>query len=503
MHHVILGAGPAGVTAAETIRKHDAGATITLIGGEPEPPYARMAIPYYLEGKILEDGTHLRSDPEHYQSLGINYRQGRAVALDSKAKQLKLAAPESMEELIPYDRLLISTGASPVHPPIKGIQSPGVHTCWTLDDARHIAALAKKGEPVVLVGAGFIGSIILEALAKKGVHLTVVETGDRMVPRMLDETAGNMLKSWCENKGVSVLTGTSVASIALAETAAATASTTPTSASAPPPATAAARAAPPPEPPAIPKKIGLLQRLFGYSESSPPPASTAAPAPITPDPALKPQAMAAEPSTTAASTGHGLTVTLSNGETLPAALVVIATGVRPNIEFLTGSGLDIDQGIKVDEHFATSVPDVYAAGDIAEAKDLSTGSFDVLAIQPVAVEHGYLAGLNMAGIPSTHQGSLNMNVLDTIGLISVSFGSWMGVPGGERANLHDPAEWRYIRLEFSGDRLIGAQCVGLTQNVGMLRGLIQTGQHLGHWKDVLLRSPERIAEAYVATTCGL
>ena len=127
----------------------------------------------------------------------------------------------------------------------------------------------------------------------------------------------------------------------------------------------------------------------------------------------------------------------------------------------------------------------------------------MLAIQPVAVEHGYTAALNMCGHEARHRGSLNMNVLDTVGLISSSFGSWMGVDGGDRGVSTDRDGYRYVRLEFDGDRLIGGQAVGVTDNIGMMRGLIQTGLRLGDWKDKLIRAPERLAEAYVSTVEGV
>jgi hypothetical protein len=76
-----------------------------------------------------------------------------------------------------------------------------VHPCWTLADARAIAQRAHKGARVLQMGAGFIGCIIMEALAARGVQLTVVEMGDRMVPRMMGPTAGGMIKDWCENQG--------------------------------------------------------------------------------------------------------------------------------------------------------------------------------------------------------------------------------------------------------------------------------------------------------------
>lgn len=451
MHHVIIGAGPAGVTAAETIRKYGGNDHITLLAGEGEPPYSRMAIPYYLEGDIVETGTYLRSKANHYDNLGITVQQAGVGSVDPKSKTLALTDGGELN----YDRLLLATGASPIRPPIQGLELPGVCNCWTLSDARQIIKRADKGAPVVLLGAGFIGSIILEALVTKGVDLTVVEMGDRMVPRMLDATAGNMLKRWCEEKGVRVLTGTTVEAI-----------TEPSSRTAQH---------------ATQSKPGFFARLFGFAKFEAETETVMAHSPI----------------------NNNLNVRLGNGESIPAKLVVIAAGVRSNTAFLDGSGLEVGEGVRVDDHLLTNAPDIYAAGDVAQARDLSTAQYDVLAIQPVAVEHGMIAGLNMAGHATPHRGSLNMNVLDTIGLISSSFGSWMGVDGGERGELLDDADWRYLRLEFDGERLVGGQAVGLTEHVGMMRGLIQTGLPLGSWKARLLKSPERLTEAYVATAQGI
>jgi NAD(P)H-nitrite reductase large subunit len=415
MNYVILGAGPAGVTAAETLRSVDPNASITLIGGEPEPPYSRMALPYLIYGKIDEGGTYLRQDPTHYDKLRIRYVTGRCGGIDSRAKQVFLSGGETL----PYDKLLIATGANPIMPPIPGSNLEGVETCWTLDDGRNILKLADKGSPVVLVGAGFIGSIILEALYLRGCKITVVELAPRMVARMMDETAGGMLGRWCESKGVRVLTNTRVESISKG----------------------------------------------GEGEPR-------------------------------------LSVHFSNGESAPADLAVLAVGVRSNTGFLVGSGVKVKTGIVVDEYLQTTAPDVYAAGDCCEGIDLSTGKPDMLAIQPVAVEHGRIAALNMAGHQHRHRGSLNMNVLDTMGLISSSFGLWQGAQVGETGKLIDEDGFKYMKLEFEGDRLVGAQCVGMTDHVGMLRGLIQTGFHLGEWKDKLLAAPQRVREAYIDVVQG-
>ena len=92
MQHVIIGAGPAGVIAAETLRKLDSAADITIVADEPEPPYSRMAIPYYLVGNIDEAGTYLRKSPGHYDSLGIDVVQDRVDAVAGVERKLTLAS---------------------------------------------------------------------------------------------------------------------------------------------------------------------------------------------------------------------------------------------------------------------------------------------------------------------------------------------------------------------------------------------------------------------------
>ena len=203
MTYVVVGAGPSGVVAAETLRKADAETEIVLIGEEPEPPYSRMAIPYYLTGKIDEAGTYLRKTDGHYDTKNITYQQGKVESVDAEAGKLNLHGGGSQD----YDKLLICTGASPIKPPVEGLDQPGVHHCWTLEDARQIIGLAHEGADVVLIGAGFIACIILEALVERGVNLSVVEMEERMLPRMMDEIGGDMIKRWCVNKGVNVQTG--------------------------------------------------------------------------------------------------------------------------------------------------------------------------------------------------------------------------------------------------------------------------------------------------------
>ena len=97
---------------------------------------------------------------------------------------------------------------------------------------------------------------------------------------------------------------------------------------------------------------------------------------------------------------------------------------------------------------------------MAQGPDFSTGRQEVHAIQPTAVEHGRIAAPNMAGADTPFRGSLSTNVLSTLGLVSSSFGLWMGVEGGERSVAVDEARSRYLRLEFGDDRIVGAHSCG-------------------------------------------
>ena len=412
MHHVIVGAGPAGVIAAETLRKKSRNDSITIIGEESYPAYSRMAIPYFLAGDVDESGTYLRHGENHFEDRDIKICQDRVTSVTPDSKSVSLAGGSSMA----YDRLLLAVGASAIRPPIAGMDLPNVHNCWTLDDAHRILKDVKAGDRVVLLGAGFIGCIVLQALVEMKLNLTVIELADRMLARMMDDAGGNMIKHWCENKGVAVRTGA--------------------------------------------EAKGVVEK------------------------------------------DNALEITLGDGSTISTDHIVCAAGVRSNIQFLDGSGIATADGVLVDHHLKTNIDNIYAAGDVAQGPDRSTGEQQVHAIQPTASEHGRIAGNQMAGDATPYGGSLSMNVLNTLGLITSSFGLWDGIDGGDRVTTEDRAHNRYLRLEFKDDVLVGALAIGLTQHVGVLRGLVQTGVRLDQWKARLKRDPSQLMHAYLAKVQG-
>jgi len=413
MNHVIIGAGPAGVTAAEEIRKLDSSAEITLISHEPGLPYARMAIPYFIKNSIEESGMQIRVSDTHFSDLNISLRHGIVSSIEPADKHIYF----ENDEPINYDKLLIASGGSPLTPPIEGIDLPGVYPCWTVENARQIIKHAIPGSQIVLIGAGFISTTIVEALYERGGSLTIVEMADRLIPRMMDKNGGDIIRKWCEARGVTIKTSARVETISRHE--------------------------------------------------------------------------------------DKLRLTFSELDAIEADLVISATGVAPNIGFLEGSGIKTDLGILVDEYLDSSDPDIYAAGDVAQPPDLLTDTKTVMAVQPVATEHGRLAAINMVkGNTVEWHGSINMNVLDMLGLVSCSFGLWNGIEGGDSAELYKPEQNKYIKLQFDGDRLIGASSVGFTDHVGVFQGLIQGKVRLGEWKPKLIEDPRQIMKAWIGCTQG-
>lgn len=411
--HVIVGGGPAGINAIETIRMYDKDASITLVCDEPA--YARMALPYFIAGEIPEQQV-MTGDDAYFKRLGVTTRFGaRATRVDPGAKTVTLNDGSS----VAYDNLLIATGSSPQKLDIPGADGNGVHNLWTIDDAHKAVAVLSKQAEVAFVGGGFIGFIVLNAMHKVGARLHVIELEKRVLTRMLDAQGSSLVNSWLDRQGVKVTTGASVSEIAHGS-------------------------------------------------------------------------------------GGKKTLKLSNGSETTADLVIIATGIKPNIGFLDGSGIKTNLGVLVNNRCQTNYPDVYAAGDVAEGPDMSTGQQAVHAIQPTAVDHGRIAGANMAGQDVAYPGSLSMNILDVCGLQCASFGIWQE-DGHETMTAINAARPVYRKLVWDGDCIIGAILLGPAEDVamlndmGMIKGLIQAQTALGAWKDHIKAHPVDIRRPYVAT----
>jgi NAD(P)H-nitrite reductase large subunit len=186
-------------------------------------------------------------------------------------------------------------------------------------------------------------------------------------------------------------------------------------------------------------------------------------------------------------------VKLENGEVVPCQLLVMAAGVRPNLEFLEGTRIQKKQGLLVDAHQQTSIKGIYAAGDVAETTDLLSGQRVVIAIWPEALNQGRIAGLNMAGVPTKYEGSMAMNVTSVLGLPIASLGLWQVTDATEyriHSSLHE-SKRIYRKLIFKDGRLVGAVLVGshVNSEAGILHNFIRTRQSFAVTPDQLVAGP--------------
>jgi len=411
--HVIVGGGTAGLNAILAIREHDRGASeVVLVSAER--PYSRMVLPYYL-GRSIAESHVFTASPARLAQLNVRTHLGRrAVGLDAAVGKLTLDDGTVVE----YDDLLIATGSSAVRPAVPGADGPGMHSFWTLPQARGVVAGIREGTHVVMVGAGFIAFTILNAILALKARLGIVEIAPRILPRMIDATGARMVETWLRRHGVAIRTGATLTAIEAA---------------------------------------GERRRLR-----------------------------------------------FREGADLVADLVIMATGIRTNLEWLDGSGVRVNRGVLVDDHLRSSVENIYAAGDVAEGRDLVTGEPGVHAIEPTAMEHGRIVGANMAGRDVAYRGSLLMNIVEVCHLDIASFGAWED-PTAEAVAAERPERFAYRKLLWRGDRLRGAMILGMaddiwtTNDVGMLKGLTQAGNGLGAWKAHLSRNPFDVKSAFVAS----
>jgi len=302
---VIIGAGAAGHSAAETLRREGYQGTVTVIGADESVPYDRPNLSKdYLAGNAPEEWIPLRGR-EFYAEQKVDLRTGvRATSIDVAARTVVL----SDGTRVPYEALLLATGAEPVKPTVPGGDLPHVFTLRTLADSRAIIARAKEARRAVVLGASFIGMEVAASLRARGLEVHVVAPQARPLERVLGPEVGDFVRALHEAKGVRFHLEQSVTSI--------------------------------------------------DAEKG---------------------------------------VTLTSGEVLPADLVVAGIGVRPVLTLAESAGLALDAGVKVNAWLETSVPGIWAAGDIARWPDPHTGQNIRVEHWVVAQRQGQTAARNMLG----------------------------------------------------------------------------------------------------------
>jgi NADPH-dependent 2,4-dienoyl-CoA reductase/sulfur reductase-like enzyme/rhodanese-related sulfurtransferase len=324
---VIIGGVAAGPKAASKIIRMNPQADITIIEKGLFLSYAGCGLPYYVSGEIkdqkqlMETPAGVVRDVEFFLNVkNLKVRNHTEVlAIDRSAKRVrtkKLATGE--ESWLPYDKLVLATGASPVIPPIPGVNKKNVFTLHGLHDAEGIKrALAEhKAKDVVIVGGGLIGVEATEALFKHGCRVTIVEMSSQILGH-LDWEIARLVEIYLESHAVRVMTGT---------------------------------------------RVLALESLSG--------------------------------------SGDTVTHVKTDQGDLPADMVVLAIGVRPNISLAQQAGLAIGEtthAIRVDDHMRTSDPDIYAAGDCVECRDRQTGRPCYVPLGSTANKQGRVVALNICG----------------------------------------------------------------------------------------------------------
>jgi nitrite reductase (NADH) large subunit len=398
-HYVIIGASAAGIQAAEDIRRLDAQGQITVLSAEKHYPYSRCLISRYVEGKLAPADLQFRTG-HFFEDWGVRGLLNTLVErIDPQTKQVHCAD----KSVIPYDKLLLATGARPATLRIPGVQLNNVFTFHTMEDAERIVTAAKIGENVVVLGGGFAGLEAAYALVRSGKKVTVVERAGQILPNQLDPAGSRIIHEDLAHSGVKIILNSSVSEI-----------------------------------------------LGGSSVHS---------------------------------------VALTDHSILPADIVVLATGIRPNKELAEAAGLATNRGIIVNEFMQTSNPDIYAAGDVIEIEDVATGRRVSSATWFNAVLQGKYAGFNMAGHRRPYSDAVGIqNAVQFHHVPAISFGQTL-------VGVEDTDEYEVITLETAGvyrklvlkeNKLCGMIFVGDIAKAGFYAAIIRHRLDIFKVKDKLL-----------------
>jgi NADPH-dependent 2,4-dienoyl-CoA reductase/sulfur reductase-like enzyme/nitrite reductase/ring-hydroxylating ferredoxin subunit len=301
---VIVGGGAAGFAAAEMLRRQEFRGNIVLLSDDSAPPVDRPNLSKdYLAGSAPEDWLPLRPD-SFYAEAGIDLRlKSNVASIDTSARNVIMAVGGS----IPYDRLLLATGAEPVRLPIPGADQPHVHTLRSLADCRAIIDLVNGADRAIVIGASFIGLEAAAALRARDIEVHVVAPEQRPMERVLGPEMGDFVRALHEEHGVIFHLGNTVVAI------------------------------------------------------------------------------------------DGKRATLKSGGVLEADLIVVGVGVRPRLALAEQAGLALDRGVAVDAYLETSIPGIYAAGDIARWPDPHSSENIRVEHWVVAERQGQTAARNMLG----------------------------------------------------------------------------------------------------------
>lgn len=386
---MIIGNGVAGTTAAETIRKGDRDAEITLLANEPYPLYNRVALPPFIKHKVPSQKVFLRTLEFHRQNRLDLRLQTEAVRVDTDGQVVYTA--DGAEH--PYDALVVATGGRPHKLTVPGSDAVGIFNFQYYDDATAIIERMKTARVGVVVGGSFIAYELAEAFRHNGLQVYWLIRGPRFLRRILDEDGGALVDDIARGHGVETVYG---------------------------------------------EEVAVVHQKDGQVAG----------------------------------------VTTTSGKEFPADIIGVGVGLKLNTDCLAGTPVKTDLGVLTNEYLETNVPNVYAAGDVAQFFDLVINRHNQMGTWGNATAHGRVVGTNILGDRKPHydipmySSGLFDSYIRVIGLTPENY------PDLESYARLDVRNRSYQRLFFLEDRCVGAVLIGEMKFRTIIFGLIKSGQKI-------------------------
>ncbi|MFK4130820.1 nitrite reductase large subunit NirB [Pseudomonas luteola] len=400
---VLIGNGMAGVRTLEELFKlapdlYD----VTVFGAEPHPNYNRILLSPVLAGEQTFEEIVL-NDLNWYAEHAIELHLNRRVTEIDRQNRRVIAEDGTVAE---YDRLIIATGSNPFILPIPGKDLEGVIGYRDIADTQAMIDTAATHRHAVVIGGGLLGLEAANGLKLRGMDVTVVHIGDWLMERQLDKTAGNLLQTALESRGLNFL---------------------------------------------LPKQTAEL-----LDDGN----------------------------------GRVCAVRFADGDQIPADLVVMAAGIRPNYTLAESAGLTCNRGLTVDDTMRTTDPDIFAIGECAAHRGIAYGLVAPLFEQAkVCANHLALQGT------AEYHGSVTSTKLKVTGIDLFSAGDFIGGEGCEEITLSDPIGGIYKKLVIRDDILVGACLYGDTADGGWYFRQIRENHNVSEIRDLLMFGEHAIGDA--------
>ncbi len=399
MRVLIVGGVAGGASAAARLRRLDESAEIIVFERGPHVSFANCGLPYFLSGEIATKDKLLVQTPERLKAVfNLDVRiRSEVVSIDRPSQVVTvrdLANGREYQER--YDALVLSPGASPIVPPIPGVDRPGIFTLRNIPDLTRIDdwITSKRAKRAVVGGGGYIGLEVAEQLKRRGLDVTLAQSSSQVLIQFDPEMAA-YVHAELRKHGINLLLG---------------------------------------------------QPVVGFEEPTKDDAASSV-------------------------------VLMKNGGRVPADVVVLGLGVKPEVKLARAVGLTVGElgGIRVDDHLRTSDPAIYAVGDAVEVRDLVTGKWALMALAGPANRMGRIVADNIAGRDSNYEGSLGTAIVRVFDLTAASTGAneatlkKAGIPyqvvhlhPNSHAGYYPGAKSIAMKLLFAPDtgKLFGAQAVG-------------------------------------------